>query len=110
MNTQQSRLQSVQPTMRDLRTVEVVTPAAALAVGLLIAAPAFAAAVAVDNQQDPNQISSFTLDFGDPSLVSTAEITQTDYTIEFGTDVLEAHFVNYQQDVDPLILPGGFDT
>ncbi|MCH7812577.1 MAG: hypothetical protein IID40_01020 [Planctomycetes bacterium] len=110
MNTQQSRSQSVHATLRQLRAGQVGTLAAALAVGLLVATPAVAATVTVDNEQDPNQVSSFTLDFGDPSLVTTALITQTDYTIELATDILEAYFVNYQQDVDPLILPGEFST
>lgn len=110
MNIHPNRLQSVHETLRQLRAGQVGTLAAALAVGLLVAAPALAAVVTVDNDQDPNQVSSFTLDFGDLGLVTTAEITQTDYTIELATDDLDAHFVNYQQDVDPLILPGGFST
>ena len=84
--------------------------AGAVAVSLLVAFSAQAGPVTVDNQQDPNQVSFFSLDFGGPGLTTSALITQTNYSLEVDPDLLEARFAGYAQDVGSLTLPGGFDT
>ncbi|MFQ5412887.1 MAG: hypothetical protein ACE5E6_00370 [Phycisphaerae bacterium] len=58
----------------------------------------------------------FTLDFNDPDqpfnpdLVTQAFISTTYYVLDIDPDAGTARFVDYHQDVDPLLLPGGIST
>ncbi|MEK7994435.1 MAG: PA14 domain-containing protein, partial [Planctomycetota bacterium] len=62
--------------------------------------------------QAPTPASSFSLsfDFGAFVETSSARISQTDFALEIDADLGTAQFTTYQQSVDPLILPGGFNT
>ena len=84
--------------------------AAASVAGLLAASGVAAAPVSVVAVEDPIRQSSFSLDFGAFGGVASAAITQTDFSLELDADAGTAKFVQYLQDVDALILPGGFST
>ena len=68
--------------------------------------------VALVATQAPNPASSFTLDFDFGVFVETvsARISQTDFELEIDADSGTARFAQYEQTIDPLILPGGFST
>lgn len=89
--------------MKNLLAAGLVTYAAATAVQ--------AAPTRVQATQDQNVESYFSLDFG-PEMggVSNATITRTDMELELDGASGLARFVNYDQDVDPLTLPGGLST
>ncbi|MEK6674249.1 MAG: hypothetical protein AABZ47_01185 [Planctomycetota bacterium] len=59
--------------------------------------------------QDPQAESAFSLNFGVFGGVSSATITQTNFLLELDT-LGGAKLVDYHQSVEPLTLPGGFDT
>ncbi len=90
-------------------------PTACLIVGGLISAlaltsPATARPIAVVNQENPNEVSSFTLDFGEAGGIASSLIARTDYELEVDPDAATARFASYYQEVEPLLLPGGFST
>jgi hypothetical protein len=66
--------------------------------------------IAIVAGQTPARASSFSLDFGAFGGVSSALISQTDFALEIDADLGTAQFTQYEQAVDPLILPGGFST
>jgi hypothetical protein len=83
---------------------------AALALSAFAAAPALGAPVKVAAGQDPSEESSFALDFGGYGGVSSALIAQTDFELEIDAAAGTAHFNRYDQDIAPLLLPGGIST
>lgn len=83
---------------------------AALALAALAAAPVLGAPVRVAAGQDLSEVSSFTLDFGGFGGVASALIARTDFELEIDTTAGTAHFNRYDQDIDPLMLPGGIST
>jgi hypothetical protein len=76
----------------------------------LAAAPALGAPVRVAAGQDPSEVSSFALDFGGFGGVASALIARTDFELEIDTAARTARFNRYDQDIDPLMLPGGIST
>ncbi len=77
---------------------------------LALTSPATARTIAVVNQENPNEVSSFTLDFGAAGGIASSLIARTDYELQVDPDAATARFASYYQEVDPLILPGGFST
>lgn len=77
---------------------------------LLISATSTAEPRVLVAQEDPNQISAFTLDFGEMGGVASSRISQTNYELEVDAEMGTARFVRYDQQVDALTLPGGFST
>lgn len=83
----------------------------ACAASLLVSATSTAEPRLLVAQEDPNQISEFSLDFGvELGGVASSMIARTDYELEIDAEMGTARFVRYDQQVDPLILPGGFST
>ncbi len=79
--------------------------------GLLAAsAPAWAGSTTLLAQTDPNNPSSFALNFVDFGFVTTSAITSTFYELEFDPDAGTARFLDYYQTAEPLILPGDIST
>lgn len=74
------------------------------------AASAFGAPLRVAAGQDPTQESSFAIDFGGFGGVSNALIARTNFELEIDTAAGTARFNRYDQDIDPLMLPGGIST
>mgnify|MGYP005844652771 CR=1 FL=1 len=62
-----------------------------------------------DSGQTPPK-SSFVLDFGPFGGLTTAEIDKTEYVIELNAQTGRAQFLNYYQEADALLLPGGIST
>ena len=73
------------------------------------AAPDYAIA---HNNPDPQAVSSFTLDFGDFGGETQAIISETDIVMryEFAAQNGTSRFLDYDQNVDSLTLPGGLET
>ena len=80
------------------------------ALALMPASLATAREQIVDANDDPANPSAFTLDFGAGLGRTTAGITRTTYQIAVDQTNGTARFVSYNQEIDPLILPGGFST
>lgn len=82
-----------------------------LAAGLLAAGAmaASAAEVVIHATQDLAPLSSFTLDFGG-GVETSANITQTEFDIAVDAAAETARFTTYNQQVQPLILPGPVST
>jgi len=59
---------------------------------------------------DPGAPNTFSLDFGVFGGVSSASISRTDYALELDSEARTARFVDYRQEVAPLLLPGGIST
>ena len=76
----------------------------------LLSTTAQARPLAIQASQDSARVSSFSLNFGDAGGVANALIAQTDLTVEVDADTGSARLLDYQQEIDPLILPGGFST
>ncbi len=75
----------------------------------LLCSSAFGARELYQAFEDVTVPSTFTLEFvgfGD----TAAEIAQTNFTLELDPDTGTAALVNYYQEVDALILPGGIST
>ena len=66
--------------------------------------------IALEATQAPTPASSFILDFGPYGGVASANISRTDFSLEIDAGLGTAQFAQYQQSVDPLILPGGIST
>lgn len=81
-----------------------------LVASLLIGAAASAEPTTLIAGGDPAVPSSFTLDFGAEGGVASARIVFTDIAFEVDADEGTARFVSYYQEVEPLLLPGGFST
>jgi MYXO-CTERM domain-containing protein len=105
-------MQPVVERFSDRMTSARLTPSlrhgAVLLCGLCAVAGAAADVQHLFATQDPNITSSFTLDFGDGA--RSANITATQYTLEADPVALSAWFHDYNQTVDPLVLPGGIST
>jgi len=84
--------------------------AALVLAAILSGGPALADPISLVATQSPNPTSSFSLDFGAYGGVASAQITQTDFELEVDADLGTAHFAQYKQFVDPLLLFGVFDT
>lgn len=76
----------------------------------LCAATAQARPLAISASQDQARVSSFSLNFGELGGVASALIAQTDLTVEIDAETGSARLIEYQQEIDPLMLPGGFST
>ncbi len=59
---------------------------------------------------DPNNPSSFSLNFVDFGFVTTSNITSTVYELEFDPNAGTARFLDYYQVAEPLVLPGDIST
>jgi len=101
---------------RGIPSVPMVV-AIALVTGGAVAVPdAAAAPVVVRSATDHAQYNAFTLDFGEFGNIDglgperTGLISSTDLEIEVDPDIQTARFIRYDQRVQPIILPGGFDT
>ena len=77
---------------------------------LLVSATTTAEPRVLVAQEDPNQVSAFTLDFGELGGVASSRIARTDYELEIDAEMGTARFVRYDQQVEALTLPGGFST
>ncbi len=84
--------------------------AAVLFIGLLATASAQARPVIVASIEDAANPGFFTLDFGMPGALSTGSITATEYELEVDPEAGTSKLVHYYQEVQPIILPGGFST
>lgn len=84
--------------------------AAVVFTGLLIVPNAQAEPISLIASDDPAVPSFFTLDFGDAGGVASTHITFTDIEIEVDPDLGTSRFLHYYQEVEPLLLPGGFST
>lgn len=84
--------------------------AALVLAALLSGGRASAEPVALVATQAPTPASSFILDFGPYGGVASANISQTDFSLEIDASVEMARFVQYKQFVEPLTLPGGIST
>ncbi len=62
------------------------------------------------NSDHPDIPSFFTLDFGPGIGRTTADITATTFALSVNADLGTARFSSYHQELDPIILPGGFST
>lgn len=83
----------------------------AVAAGLVMASRAGAAEFALEATHDATQTNEFTLIFGEGAEErSTAQITSTTYELQINPEHGVARFVRYDQEIDPLTLPGGFST
>jgi len=85
----------------------VLTAGVAIA---LWAGQGLAAEVRVDASQNLQVGSSFSLDFGQVGGVASALITDTNLSVAVDPELGSARFVDYSQNIEPLILPGGFST
>lgn len=81
-----------------------------LAVALLSGSAALAEPAILIAGDDPAVPSSFTLNFGDAGGIASARIATTDIALEVDPDRGTAHFADYFQEVEPLMLPGGVST
>jgi hypothetical protein len=75
-----------------------------------LAAGAYAAPQSVITSEDPAQPGAFSLNFGELGGVASSNITSTNYELSVDPVGGTARFVSYRQQVEPLILPGGFST
>lgn len=82
----------------------------ALVAGAMLATPAMADSRFLAAEQDFQEISTFTLDFGDVGGISEAQISQTQFVLQFDATAGTARFVDYDQQIAPLLLFGVFDT
>lgn len=83
---------------------------AAMALVGLSATVAAADEFQVNAAQDQSVVSSFALDFGQLGGIASATITDTTLSVALDPQVASARLVSYEQDVEPIILPGGFST
>lgn len=81
-----------------------------LTVALLSGSAALAEPAILIAGNDPAVPSSFTLDFGDMGGIASARIATTNIALEVDPDRGAARFVDYFQEVEPLLLPGGIST
>ncbi len=89
----------------------VVITLTALAVSTFAwTAGAKAESVAVITAENPAQPGAFSLNFGVFGGVASSMITSTNYELDVDPRLGTARFVNYLQHVEPLTLPGGFNT
>ncbi len=78
--------------------------------GIVVPRTAGAEPISLLGEQSPAQESSFTLDFGVFGGRTSARIAQTQFALEIDADLGAARFEDYVQRVEPLTLPGGFNT
>lgn len=80
-------------------------------VGLCAAGTARAADVALLATHDATQTNEFSFIFGtEPGQRSTAQISDTHFELQVEPVVGSARFVRYDQQIQPLTLPGGYST
>ena len=77
---------------------------------LFVATHVAAEPLTLQTSEDPLEISTFSLDFGEYGGVSSAMIARTDYELQMDTVMGTARFASYYQEVEPLTLPGGAST
>jgi hypothetical protein len=104
-----NRLMAWRDILAAARTIARGSVALVLA-SLLSGGRASADPIAIQAGQSPTRSSAFTLDFGAQGGVASARISQTDFALEIDADRGTAQFAQYKQFVDPLVLPGGFNT
>lgn len=98
----------MQQTKTLTRRMKMITTIMSLAV---LASVTVAEPIRVVNRENPAMISAFTLDFGvELGGVASGLIARTDYELEVDADFASARFTSYRQEVEPIILPGGFST
>lgn len=85
------------------RGAGVLATAAAV---MVLAADVVAQETTVSAVHDPNVQSSFTLNFADLGIQTSSDIINTDFQIAIDEAAGTARFVQYEQTVEPLILPG----
>jgi len=84
--------------------------AVVLTLGLFVAG-ARAETFRVNAREDPQEVSAFTLDFGEAlGGVASGMIALTDYTLQVDSTNGSARFVDYYQEIEPITLPGGVST
>jgi hypothetical protein len=93
-----------------MRISSVKSACAVLACGLLAASAVSADSLLLRAENDPANVSFFTLDFGKFGGETSAVITSTQYVLKIDPDAHTARFVQYHQELDPLMLPGGIST
>ena len=88
-----------------------------VAIGAAVVSPASAQSLqyvsqhlSLFNTDHPDLPSFFTLDFGPGIGRTTASITTTTFALSVNADQGTARFSGYHQELDPIILPGGFST
>ncbi len=74
------------------------------------ASSAMAQELTVRASGDPFVPSFFTLNFGELGGIASGHIVLTDIELEINVTNASARFSRYYQEVEPLILPGGFST
>jgi hypothetical protein len=105
-----NRIMVWRETLATARTIARGSVAVVLA-SLLSGGRASADPIVVQGGQNPAHDSAFSLDFGVAyGGVASAQISQTDFSLELDADLGTAQFARYQQSIHPLILPGGFNT
>lgn len=77
---------------------------------LFVATHVAAEPLTLQTTEDPLEISTFSLNFGEYGGVSSAMIARTDYELQMDTVMGTARFASYYQEVEPLTLPGGAST
>lgn len=82
--------------------------ALAAASALCVCLPATGAIVDLEAVNNPDQVSFFSVDFGDGQ--RSAEITTTNFTLRVDEGAGSASFLSYYQEVDAILLPGDVST
>jgi len=84
--------------------------AVTVALAVATATAASASPMVVSATQNPAVQSYFTLDFGFPGGMSSAQVADTTFELEVDPSAGSARFLSYHQNVAPLTLPGGVST
>jgi hypothetical protein len=69
-----------------------------------------ASIISLNASHDPTQPNAFTLDFGQFGGESSAQISNTDFTLDVDADSGTAGFVSYFQSIQSIMLPGNVPT
>ncbi len=84
--------------------------AVVMTLGLFVAG-AQAETFRVNARENPQEVSAFTLDFGEAlGGIASGMIALTDYTLEVDSTNGSARFMDYYQEIEPINLPGGVST
>ena len=84
--------------------------AVVMTLGLFVAG-ARAETYRVNARENPQEVSAFTLDFGEAlGGVASGMIALTDYTLEVDSTNGSARFMDYYQEIEAITLPGGVST
>lgn len=89
------------------RTSAILTGLAAVAIAC---SNASAAATVLNAYENSDVVTGFNLNFPGLGIDSTSNVFYTRYQLEIDEDAGTARFVNYEQEIEPLLLPLGIST